>query len=64
MLSSASNRLSAPCFRSLVPDAVKCVGNVDDYDRRIQSALKIQGRKMERRAEYLLTRSLRKAGWK
>ncbi len=38
--------------------------NVESYDRRIQSAINIQGRKMQRRAQFLLTRTLRKAGWK
>ena len=51
-------------FRIILTNAVKYVGNVDDYDRRIQSAIKIQGRKMERRAEFLLTRALKQAGWK
>lgn len=34
---------------------------VDAYDRRIQSAISIQGRKMQRRAEFLLARALRRA---
>ena len=38
--------------------------NVESYDRRIQSAINIQGRKMQRRAEFLLTRALRRTGWK
>ena len=37
---------------------------VDAYDRRIQSAINIQGRKMQRSAEFLLTRALRRAGWR
>ena len=44
--------------------AVKYVTNVESYDRRIQSAINIQGRKMQRRAEFLLTRALRQAGWR
>ncbi len=39
-----------------VSDAVKYVTNVESYDRRIQSAINIQGKKMQRRAEFLLTR--------
>ena len=38
--------------------------NVESYDRRIQSAINIQGKKRQRRAEFLLTRALRRAGWK
>ena len=37
--------------------------NVESYDRRIQSAINIQGWKMQRRAEFLLTHALRRAGW-
>ena len=43
---------------------MKYVTNVESYDRRIQSAINIQGKKMQRRAEFLLTRALRQAGWK
>ena len=45
-------------------NAVKYVTNVENYDRCIQSAINIQGKKMPRRAEFLLTRALRQAGWK
>ena len=51
-------------FRIILTNAVKYVTNVDAYDRRIQSAIDIQGKKMLRRAEFLLTRALRQAGWK
>ena len=51
-------------FRIILTNAVKYVTNVESYDRRIQSAINIQGRKMQRRAEFLLTRALRRAGWK
>lgn len=51
-------------FSIILTNAVKYVTNVESYDRRIQSAINIQGRKMQRRAEFLLTRALRKAGWK
>jgi hypothetical protein len=51
-------------FRIILTNAVKYVTNVDAYDRRIQSAINIQGKKMQRRAEFLLTRALRQAGWK
>ena len=43
---------------------MKYVTNVESYDRRIQSAINIQGKKMQRRAEFLLTRALRQAGCK
>jgi hypothetical protein len=51
-------------FRIILTNAVKYVTNVESYDRRIQSAIHIQGKKMLRRAEFLLTRALRQAGWK
>lgn len=51
-------------FRIILTNAVKYVTSVDAYDRRIQSAINIQGRKMQRRADFLLTRALRQAGWK
>ena len=51
-------------FRIILTNAVKYVTNVEGYDRRIQSAINIQGRKMQRKAEFLLTRALRAAGWK
>ncbi len=51
-------------FRIILTNAVKYVTNVDAYDRRIQSAINIQGKKMLRRAEFLLIRALRRAAWK
>ena len=51
-------------FRITLINAVKYVNNVADYDRRIQSALTIQANKMRRQAEFLLTRALKRAGWK
>ena len=50
-------------FRIILTNAVKYVTNVEGYDRRIQSAINIQGKKMQRRAEFLLTRALRRARW-
>ena len=49
-------------FRIILTNAVKYVTNVESYDRRIQSAIHIQGKKMRRRAEFLLTCALRQAG--
>ncbi|MEO6740185.1 MAG: hypothetical protein ABIP20_08035 [Chthoniobacteraceae bacterium] len=51
-------------FHIILTNAVKYVTNVESCDRRIQSAINIQGKKMQRRAEFLLTRALRQAGWK
>ena len=51
-------------FRIILTNTVKYVTNVESYDRRIQSAINIHGRKMQRRAEFLPTRALRRAGWK
>ena len=46
-------------FRIILTNAVKYVINVESYDRRIQSAINIQGKKMPRRAEFLLMFILR-----
>ncbi len=62
--SSAAVINSFRVFRIILTNAVKYVTNVDAYDRRIQSAINIQEKKMQRRAEVLLTRALRRAGWK
>ncbi len=51
-------------FPIILTNAVKDVTKVESYDRRIQSAINIQGKTMQRRAEFLLTRALRQAGWK
>ena len=47
-------------FRIILTNAVKYATNVESYDRRIQSAINIQGKKMQRRAEFLLKRALRR----
>ena len=49
-------------FRIILTNAVKYVTTVESYDRRIQAAINIQGKKMQHRAEFLLTRALRQAG--
>ena len=51
-------------FRITLTNAVKYVTNVADYGRRIQSAIGIQAAKMERKADFLLTRALKRSGWK
>ena len=51
-------------FRIILTNAVKYVTSVESYDRRIQSAINLQGKKMQRRAEFLLTRALKRSGWK
>ncbi len=42
---------------------MKYVTNVESYDRCIESSINNPGMKMQRRAEFLLTRALRQAGW-
>jgi hypothetical protein len=54
--------LPAPYFP--LTNAVKYVTNVADYGRRIQSAIGIQASKTEWKAEFRLTRALKRAGWK
>ncbi|MCE9611433.1 MAG: hypothetical protein K8R23_14650 [Chthoniobacter sp.] len=51
-------------FCITIINAVKYVTSVSDYERRINSAISIQASKMRRQAEFLLTRALRRAGWK
>src|SRR5207244_11659633 len=51
-------------FRITLTNAVKYVTSAADYDRRIKSAIGIQARKMQRQADFLLTRALKRAGWK
>jgi len=51
-------------FRITIINAVKYVNSVADYERRIQSAITIQANKMRRQAEFLLTRALKRGGWK
>jgi hypothetical protein len=62
--SSAAVIKTFRAFRIILTNAVKYVTSVDTYDRRIQSAINIQGKKMMRRADFLLTRALRRAGWR
>ena len=51
-------------FRIVLTNAVKYVTNVESYARRIQSAINIQGKKMQRKTEFLLKRAVRQAGWR
>ena len=51
-------------FRITIINAVKYVTSVSDYERRINSAIRIQAGRMRCRAEFLLTRALRRTGWK
>ncbi len=51
-------------FRLILTNAVKYVTNVESYDRRIQSAINIQGKKTQRCAEFLLKRALQQADWR
>ncbi len=51
-------------FRITIINAVKYVTSGSDYERRINSALRIQAGRMRCRAEFLLTRALRRTGWK
>ena len=50
--------------KELLTNAVKYVDNVSAHERRVQVAITAQARKMERQAECLLTRSLRRVGWR
>lgn len=50
-------------FRIEISNAVKFVGNVKDLDRRIQKAVMYQANAMQRQADYLLKKSVKKAGF-
>lgn len=50
-------------FRLTVSNAVKFVGNVRAYDRRVQAALNLQAAKMNRQADFLMKKALKRAGW-
>ena len=51
-------------FRITIINAVKYVTSGSDYERRINSAIRIQAGRMRCRAEFLLTPALRRTGWK
>lgn len=56
---------SVPALQAFIlTNAVKYVTNVESCDRRIRSVINIQGRKMQRRTEFFLTRALRRTCWK
>jgi len=50
--------------RIVLANVVKYVGNVSAYERRVQTAITNQAKKMERQARHLLTRAIRRAGFK
>ena len=50
-------------FRIECSNAVKFVGNVRDYDRRIQLAVQYEANAMNRNADFLLRRALKRAGF-
>ena len=51
-------------FRITIANEVGFVGNVKGFTRRIQSAINLQANAMKRKAEHLLKKGVRKAGWK
>jgi hypothetical protein len=50
-------------FRIEISNAVKFVGNVKDLDRRIQKAITYQANAMQRQADFLLKKAIKKAGF-
>lgn len=60
---SATVTLSAFSLRLTVTNAVRYVGNVRAYERRIQFAINQQAAKLRRQMPALLQRSLKKAGF-
>ena len=55
--------ITATTFRLELSNVVQFVENVRGYESRVQRAIDFQTRKMEREADYLLKKALRKAGW-
>lgn len=51
-------------FSITLNNEVAFVGNVKDYERRVTWAVKNQIRKMDRRADFLLKKAIRAAGWR
>ena len=49
-------------FRIEISNAVKYVGSVKDLDRRIQKAVTYQANAMQRQADFLLHKAVKKAG--
>jgi hypothetical protein len=50
-------------FRIVISNAVKFVGNVNDLERRIDKAIAYQANAMQRQADYLLHKAVKKAGF-
>jgi hypothetical protein len=50
-------------FRIEISNAVKYVGSVKDLDRRIQKAVTYQANAMQRQADFLLHKAVKKAGF-
>jgi len=50
-------------FRIEISNVVKYVGSVKDLDRRIQKAVTYQANAMQRQADFLLQKSVKKAGF-
>lgn len=50
-------------FRIEISNTVKFVGNVKDLDRRIQKAVTYQANAMQRQADFLLKKAMKKAGF-
>jgi hypothetical protein len=50
-------------FILAVTNAVPFVGNVSGYANRIQKLIDYQARKLERQAEHLLKKAVKKAGF-
>ena len=50
-------------FRIEISNAVKFVGSVKDLDRRIQKAVDYQANAMQRQADFLLKKAVKKAGF-
>ncbi len=60
----SAKELSAPGkFQITLENASRYVGNVGDYNRRVESAMAYQTSKLERQADFMLKKAARAAGW-
>lgn len=61
---SVSVTRSGSVFRITIANEVSFVGNVKGFASRVQGAVNLQANAMRRKAEYLMKKDIRKAGFK
>lgn len=61
---SVSITRSGSVFRITIANEVNFVGNVKGFASRVQGAINLQANAMQRKAEFLMKKAIRKAGFK